>query len=270
MRTPNRSKGRRGDDRLSRWRFAGGYDTGQVDANRHDPGPQAALAMLGGGAADLGERPGHGALQCRQHTPHRHRFRGTVLRGAPERVRSGLSSPTDLVHCLVPVASPTSRVPRAVRTFLRLQGRPASRAAARNRSARRGGARQPEPREGDEDHQDDARRNSPAGQTSCRTASGRRARCALPSGWLALELCELLQPLRGRIDPEAEGLPECGSYRRMPGLRREEIAQLAAVSTDYYTSLEQGRNISPSDNMLQASPTRCSSGRPNEPTCSTW
>ncbi len=48
------------------------------------------------------------------------------------------------------------------------------------------------------------------------------------------------------------GLPERGSYRRVPGLRREEVAQLAAVSTDYYTRLEQGRNISPSDGVLEA------------------
>jgi transcriptional regulator with XRE-family HTH domain len=47
------------------------------------------------------------------------------------------------------------------------------------------------------------------------------------------------------------GLPERGQ-RRVPGLRREEIATLAGVSTDYYVRLEQGRNISASDEVLDA------------------
>jgi transcriptional regulator with XRE-family HTH domain len=41
------------------------------------------------------------------------------------------------------------------------------------------------------------------------------------------------------------GSRKVGTYRRVAGLRREEVAQLAAISTDYYTRLEQGR-ISPS------------------------
>lgn len=47
------------------------------------------------------------------------------------------------------------------------------------------------------------------------------------------------------------GLPEAGVVRRVPGLRREEVAQLAAISTDYCTRLEQGR-VSPSAPVLDA------------------
>lgn len=66
------------------------------------------------------------------------------------------------------------------------------------------------------------------------------------------ELSEFLRGCRARISPESAGLPERGAFRRVPGLRREEVAQLAGVSTDYYTRLEQGRRISPSDSVLEA------------------
>ncbi|MFJ8827624.1 helix-turn-helix transcriptional regulator [Streptomyces sp. NPDC102467] len=67
-----------------------------------------------------------------------------------------------------------------------------------------------------------------------------------------VDLSEFLRRCRARISPESVGLPQHGAYRRVPGLRREEIAQLAGVSTDYYTRLEQGRDIVPSDNVLEA------------------
>ncbi|MFD3456977.1 helix-turn-helix transcriptional regulator [Streptomyces sp. NPDC058691] len=67
-----------------------------------------------------------------------------------------------------------------------------------------------------------------------------------------VDLSEFLRRCRGRITPESAGLPERGAYRRVPGLRREEVAQLAGVSTDYYTRLEQGRQISPSTGVLEA------------------
>jgi hypothetical protein len=51
-----------------------------------------------------------------------------------------------------------------------------------------------------------------------------------------VELSEFLRRCRGRITPESAGLPERGAYRRVPGLRREEVAQLAGVSTDYCTN----------------------------------
>ncbi|MEU6401564.1 helix-turn-helix transcriptional regulator [Streptomyces sp. NPDC046985] len=59
------------------------------------------------------------------------------------------------------------------------------------------------------------------------------------------ELGEFLRSRRARLRPEDVGLPQYGR-RRVPGLRREELAQLAGVSAAYYTRLEQGngRNVS--------------------------
>ncbi|WP_326687296.1 helix-turn-helix domain-containing protein [Streptomyces sp. NBC_01795] len=53
-------------------------------------------------------------------------------------------------------------------------------------------------------------------------------------------LGELLKTRRAELSPRTVGLPD-GGTRRVEGLRREEVAQLAAISTDYYTRLEQGR-----------------------------
>lgn len=50
-----------------------------------------------------------------------------------------------------------------------------------------------------------------------------------------------LRARRARLDPRECGLPETDSARRVTGLRREEVAALAAISVDYYTRLEQGR-----------------------------
>ena len=60
------------------------------------------------------------------------------------------------------------------------------------------------------------------------------------------ELSEFLRSRRARLQPQDVGLPDFGRYRRVPGLRREELAQLAGVSVAYYTRLEQGdgRNVS--------------------------
>ncbi|MEU9918782.1 helix-turn-helix transcriptional regulator [Streptomyces sp. NPDC051001] len=55
------------------------------------------------------------------------------------------------------------------------------------------------------------------------------------------ELGEFLKARRAELSHRAMGLPESGALRRVPGLRREEVAQLAAISTVYYTRLEQGR-----------------------------
>ncbi|MCD7438578.1 helix-turn-helix transcriptional regulator [Streptomyces lincolnensis] len=61
------------------------------------------------------------------------------------------------------------------------------------------------------------------------------------------ELSEFLRTRRARLQPEDVGLRSFGRYRRVPGLRREELAQLAGVSVAYYTRLEQGngRHVSP-------------------------
>jgi transcriptional regulator with XRE-family HTH domain len=64
-------------------------------------------------------------------------------------------------------------------------------------------------------------------------------------------LGEFLRSRRARIRPEDVGLPSYGR-RRVPGLRREEVAQLAGVSADYYVRLEQGRGPSVSDAVLDA------------------
>ncbi|MEH0420892.1 helix-turn-helix transcriptional regulator [Streptomyces sp. B21-083] len=65
------------------------------------------------------------------------------------------------------------------------------------------------------------------------------------------ELGDFLRSRRARIQPEELGLASHGR-RRVPGLRREEVAQLAGVSVDYYIRLEQGRGPSVSDAVLDA------------------
>jgi transcriptional regulator with XRE-family HTH domain len=55
------------------------------------------------------------------------------------------------------------------------------------------------------------------------------------------ELGAFLNARRSELSPEQVGLPDRGPRRRVQGLRREEVALLAAISTDYYTRLEQGR-----------------------------
>ena len=65
------------------------------------------------------------------------------------------------------------------------------------------------------------------------------------------EFGEFLTSRRARLQPADVGLPD-GTRRRTPGLRREEVAQLAGVSPTYYAFLEQGRDISPSSQVLDA------------------
>jgi transcriptional regulator with XRE-family HTH domain len=55
------------------------------------------------------------------------------------------------------------------------------------------------------------------------------------------ELGAFLRARRAQLSPHDFALPETGSRRKVAGLRREEVAQLAAISVDYYTRLEQGR-----------------------------
>jgi transcriptional regulator with XRE-family HTH domain len=65
------------------------------------------------------------------------------------------------------------------------------------------------------------------------------------------ELGAFLRARRGRIEPSDVGLPG-GGVRRVAGLRREEVAVLAGVSSDYYGRLEQGREASPSPQVVSA------------------
>lgn len=67
-----------------------------------------------------------------------------------------------------------------------------------------------------------------------------------------VELGEFLRSRRARLGPEEVGVPVNGSARRVPGLRREELAHLAGVSTDYYSRLEQGRHRNVSGSVLDA------------------
>ncbi|AIQ56351.1 helix-turn-helix transcriptional regulator [Paenibacillus borealis] len=64
-----------------------------------------------------------------------------------------------------------------------------------------------------------------------------------------LPLGEFLRSRRERLTLEEVGLVSYGR-RRTPGLRREEVAQLAHIGTSWYTSLEQGRSINPSEDVL--------------------
>jgi transcriptional regulator with XRE-family HTH domain len=66
------------------------------------------------------------------------------------------------------------------------------------------------------------------------------------------ELGEYLKALRARKRPEDVGLPPARANRRVPGLRREEVARLVGVSADYYTRLEQGRHQHPSPSVIEA------------------
>jgi transcriptional regulator with XRE-family HTH domain len=67
----------------------------------------------------------------------------------------------------------------------------------------------------------------------------------------SLSLGEFLRARRERLTPEEVGLPSYGR-RRTPGLRREEVAQLAHIGTSWYTSLEQGREVNPSTQVLDS------------------
>jgi transcriptional regulator with XRE-family HTH domain len=67
-----------------------------------------------------------------------------------------------------------------------------------------------------------------------------------------MTLGEFLRSRRARLRPEDVGLQPLPTRRRVPGLRREEIAQLAGVSVDYYVRLEQGRGMHVSDAVLDA------------------
>ena len=68
------------------------------------------------------------------------------------------------------------------------------------------------------------------------------------------ELAAFLRARRARLSPRQAGLPDTAppGRRRTPGLRRQEVAQLAGMSVDYYVRLEQGRGPHPSRQVLSA------------------
>ena len=67
----------------------------------------------------------------------------------------------------------------------------------------------------------------------------------------ATDIAEFLATRRAKITPEQAGLPSYGT-RRVPGLRREEVASLAGVSADYYRRLERGQVSGVSELVLEA------------------
>src|SRR5690349_21201877 len=66
------------------------------------------------------------------------------------------------------------------------------------------------------------------------------------------EIRDFLATRRAQVTPEQAGLPSYTGTRRVPGLRREEVAHLAGVSVDYYTRLERGKTTSASPQVLDA------------------
>ena len=66
------------------------------------------------------------------------------------------------------------------------------------------------------------------------------------------ELGDFLRSRRGRLSPGSVGIEPHGSSRRVAGLKREEVAQMAGISVDYYVRLEQGRPVRYSESVLAA------------------
>ena len=81
---------------------------------------------------------------------------------------------------------------------------------------------------------------------------------------------EFLMSRRSRITPAQAGLPAYGGTRRVAGLKREEVAMLTGVSTEYYARLERGNLRGVSECVLDSLAEPCSSTRQNAPTCMTW
>lgn len=73
-----------------------------------------------------------------------------------------------------------------------------------------------------------------------------------PSEQRRAELSDFLRQRRAQLAPEDSGIDPGSGHRRTPGLRREEVAQLAGVGLSWYTWLEQGRDIHPSPQVLDA------------------
>lgn len=66
------------------------------------------------------------------------------------------------------------------------------------------------------------------------------------------DIRDFLTSRRARMTPQQAGLPDYGARRRVPGLRREEVAMLAGISVDYYTRLERGNLNGVSDSVLNS------------------
>ena len=84
------------------------------------------------------------------------------------------------------------------------------------------------------------------------------------------EVKAFLSSRRARITPEQAGLTTYNRNRRVPGLRRSEVADLAGVSVEYYAELERGNLAGDSDSVLDASPGPCNSTKPNSSIWPPW
>ncbi|MFT3723901.1 MAG: helix-turn-helix transcriptional regulator [Hyphomonadaceae bacterium] len=83
-----------------------------------------------------------------------------------------------------------------------------------------------------------------------RTENPRLWRLAVPER-SEIELADFLRARRERLSPKSVGLPD-SRRRRTPGLRREEVAELAGIGVDWYVRLEQGRKVRPSSTTVDA------------------
>jgi hypothetical protein len=84
------------------------------------------------------------------------------------------------------------------------------------------------------------------------------------------EAPDFLASRRAKISPQQTGLTAYGANRRVPGLRRGEVAMLAGLSSDYYVRLERGNLAGVSESVLHAVRPRAAATRPNRSTCTTW
>jgi hypothetical protein len=83
------------------------------------------------------------------------------------------------------------------------------------------------------------------------------------------EVREFLVSRRANVTPEQAGIPDSGGERRVPGLRREEVAMLAGVSLDYYTRLERRNVRGASESVLGAIARALRLDDAEQETCST-
>jgi Helix-turn-helix domain len=83
------------------------------------------------------------------------------------------------------------------------------------------------------------------------------------------EVKAFLSSRRAKITPGQAGLASYSRNRRVPGLRRSEVADLAGVSVEYYAQLERGNLAGVSESVLARWPGHYTSTRPNARTCST-
>ena len=79
-----------------------------------------------------------------------------------------------------------------------------------------------------------------------------RTAASAPAATRRAELAAFLRARRAELHPEDLGLYAVAGRRNTPGLRREEVAQLAGVSVTWYTWLEQGRPVDPSPQVVDA------------------